>query len=185
MQIRSHMSSFIAAPFGLSGRGKHPAAGGILMACFVLFACLGAVLAQDEGTNKTIITSERLTYDYKKYTAVFESHVVVIDPRMNLESDELRVIFNKTNDVKSITAIGNVHLKSEDKTGTCNKAVYLAETQEVILTGNARLIRGQDTVTGDCITFALNEDRVVVEGGTQLTLFPEDKSSKPAKPLKR
>jgi lipopolysaccharide export system protein LptA len=64
-------------------------------------------------------------------------------------------------------------MKSEDKTATCNKAVYLSETEEVVLTGNARLNRGRDTVTGDRITFYLDEDRVVVEGGTQLTIFPD------------
>jgi lipopolysaccharide export system protein LptA len=126
-----------------------------------------------EGVNKTVITSDRLTFDYKKSAAVFEGNVVAIDPRMKIESDELRVLFNKTNEVRSVTAIGNVHMKSEDKTATCNKAVYLSETEEVVLTGNARLNRGRDTVTGDRITFYLDEDRVVVEGGTQLTIFPD------------
>ena len=143
------------------------------VAILIFFALFSAGFAQEEGTNKTVVTADRLTYDYKKNTAVFESHVIVIDPRMRIESDELRIIFNKTNDVKSVTAVGNVHLTSEDKTATCNRAIYLAETGEVVLTGNAKLKRSRDTVTGDSITFFLDQDRVVVEGGTQLMIFPD------------
>lgn len=145
----------------------------LILAVFMLFALFSTGFGQGEDTNKTVVTADRLTYNYKQYTAVFESHVIVVDPRMRIESDELRIIFSKTNSVKSITAIGNVHLKSEDKTATCNRAVYLAETEEVVLTGNARLNRGRDTITGDSIKFFLDEDRVVVEGGTQLMIFPE------------
>ena len=142
-----------------------------------------AALAQDEGASKTVVTSDRLTFEYKKQTAVFDGHVVVVDPRIRIESDELRLVFSKTNEIKTVTATGNVRLKSEDKTGTCNKAVYVGETEEVTLTGNARLNRGKDTVTGDSIKCYLNEDRVVVEGGTQLVIFPEDSQVKP--PIKR
>ena len=110
--------------------------------CLALLASLSVSLGQGEDTNKTVVTADRLTFDYKKYTAIFENHVVVTDPRMNIESDRLTLIFNNTNEIKSVTAVGNVRLKSEDKTGTCNKAVYLAETEEVVLTGNARLKRG-------------------------------------------
>ena len=143
-----------------------------------------AVFAQGEGTNKTVVTADRLTFEYKKQMAVFDGHVVVVDPRIRIESDELRLVFSKTNEIKSVTATGNVRLRSEDKTGACNKAVYVGETEEVTLTGNARLNRGgRDSVTGDRIIFYLDEDRVVVEGGTQLVIFPEDGPVKT--PLKR
>lgn len=145
----------------------------IIASCFVFTVLCSVGLAQDEGTNRTVVTADRLMFDYKKYTAVFESHVIVVDPRMRIESDELKIIFSKTNSVKSITASGNVRLRSEDKTATCTRAVYLAETEEVVLTGNARLNRGRDTITGEIIKFFLDEDRVVVEGGTQLTVFPD------------
>lgn len=141
---------------------------------FLVSGCTGLVRAQDEGTNKTVVTSDRLSYDYKKSLAIFEGHVVVVDPRMTMESDEMRLVFNSTNSIKSATAAGNVRMKSEDKTATCDRAVYVAETEEVTLTGNARLNRGRDTTTGNRIVVYLNEDRVVVEGETRLVVFPEE-----------
>jgi lipopolysaccharide export system protein LptA len=145
-----------------------------MVLAFWVSGCAGLMLAQDEGTNKTVVTSDRLTYDYKKSLATFEGNVVVIDPRMTIESDEMRLVFNSTNSIKSATATGKVRMKSEDKTATCDRAVYLAENEEVTLTGNARLNRGRDTTTGNRIVFYLDEDRVVVEGETRLVVFPED-----------
>jgi len=146
---------------------------GIVLA-FLVSGCAGLALAQDEGTNKTVITSDRLSYDYKKATAIFEGHVVVVDPRMTIESDEIRLVFGKTNNVKSVTAIGNVRMKSEDKNATCERAVYLGDTEEITLTGNARLTQGKNTVTGNSIVFYRDEDRVVVQGSTRLVIFPEE-----------
>jgi len=145
-----------------------------IVLAFLISGCAGLVLAQDEGTNKTVITSDRLSYDYKKSLAVFEGHVVVVDPRMTMEADEMRLVFNATNSIKSVTAVGNVRMKSEDKTATCDRAVYLADSEEVTMTGNARLNRGRDCVTGDRIVFYMEEDRVVVEGRTHLVVFPEN-----------
>ena len=146
-----------------------------ILICLALLGALSTGMAEGEGTNKTVITADRLSYDYKTCTALLEGHVVATDPRLKIESDELRATFSSTNQLKSATAIGNVRLRSEDKTATCNRAVYLTENQQVTLTGNARLVRGRDTVTGDRIIFYLDEDRVVVEGGTQLVVFPDSK----------
>jgi lipopolysaccharide export system protein LptA len=131
-------------------------------------ACAAAAGATQ--TN-TVITSRILDFDYQRYIAVFEGDVVVVDPRIRIESDKLTVLFDKGNEIKSATAVGDVHLYHEDKTATCRKAIYLAKSGEVLLTGDARLVRGQDSVTGTKITFWLNEDRVTCQPG-RLTIFP-------------
>jgi len=128
------------------------------------------------ATNRTVITADRLTFDYKRYIAVFEENVVAVDPRIEIESDKLTVIFDNTNDVKSVTAIGDVHLRTEDKTGVCRKAIYLARLGEVILLGDARLYRGKDSIMGDKITFWVNEDRMTCEPG-RLIVVPEDEQA--------
>lgn len=131
------------------------------------------VEAAAQGTNQTVITAKRLTFDYKRFIAVFEDEVVVEDPKVRIESDQMTVIFHRTNDVKSVTATGNVRMKSQDKVATCKKAVYLADTEEVLLTGDAVLSRGRDRVSGDRITFYLNQERVICEPG-RLVIFPQE-----------
>ena len=89
-----------------------------------------------------------------------------------MESDKLTVLFEGTNNVKSVTALGRVRMRSGDKTANCRKAVYLARTGEVLLTGAVRLMQGRDTVTGDSVTFWLDEERIEVSPAT-LTIFPK------------
>ncbi len=128
--------------------------------------------------QKTTITADQMTYDYKRSIAVFQDNVVVIDPQVQLVADTLTVLFDNTNDIKSITAIGDVHIKSEDKTASCNKAIYIASTGEILLTGNAKLTRGEDTLEGKRITFWLNEEKVLCTPGRLVVHSEKNRSKK-------
>lgn len=148
------------------------------------FCCVAAVAetagfeSPANGNGMTEITSAELTYDYKRSIAVFETDVVVVDPQVRIASDTLTVLFDGTNQIKSVTALGNVRIRSDGKRATCRKAIYIAATGEVILTGDAKLMRGTDSVMGQHITFWLNEERVVCKPG-RLVIYPDEESSGP------
>lgn len=137
---------------------------------------LVAVESETRQAGMTEITSEQLTYDYKRSLAVFETDVVVVDPQVRIASDTLTVLFDGTNQIKSVTALGNVRIQSDGKRATCRKAIYIAATGEVLLTGDAKLMRGTDSVMGEQITFWLNEERVVCKPG-RLLIYPEGDAS--------
>lgn len=121
--------------------------------------------------GETVITARSLTFDYKTSTAVLVEDVVVNDARMNMRSDKMTVVFAGQDDLKSVTAIGNVRLWEGDKKGFCDKAVYDRETGAVVMTGNARLERGRDVLSGDTIRYWLDSDRVVCEPA-RLVIYP-------------
>lgn len=127
----------------------------------------------DLETADTVITSKNLTFDYKRSIAVFKKNVVMDDPKARIESDKLNVLFQGTNDVKSVTAVGNVRLWHNDKTATCQRAIYMAKADKVILTGDAKLNRDNDSLMGDIITFRLDEDKVSCKRA-RLIIFPEE-----------
>lgn len=132
------------------------------------------------GTNKTVITADHLTVDYRRNRAEFEKHVVVVDPQIRIESDKLVVDFDKENNIQTATASGTVKLWQADKTGSCRQAVYDAKTGEVRLIGDAALRRGRDTVKGDKITFSLNDDKMWVEGQPNLEIHSSKGTNAPA-----
>ena len=135
--------------------------------------CAGAACAFEADTNRmeTIITSDRLDYHYGRAVAVFEDNVVVVDPELKLESEKLTVLFDGRNEVKSMTATGNVRMWHADKAATCEKAIYIASKEEVILAGDAVIRQGKDSVSGRMITFRLNEDVMTCVPG-RLVVFP-------------
>lgn len=139
----------------------------LTMLCF-------AALARGEP-KETVVTSKKMNFDYKGYVAQFSGNVVVIDPQMRMESDEMTVEFNGTNEVKSVTAIGNVHIKLPDKTATSGKAVYIEKESKIILTGNAKVtVQNGDSVNGDKITIWFKEDRMTSEPA-RLVITPDEK----------
>ena len=133
--------------------------------------------ADNSATGMTVITSNELSYDYKRSIAVFEDNVVVEDPQVRIESDTLTVLFGKTNELKSATALGNVRISSGDKRATCRKAIYIASTGEILLNGDAQLFRRNDSLSGDQITFWINEERVLCKPG-RLVIFPDKERSR-------
>jgi lipopolysaccharide export system protein LptA len=133
-----------------------------------------------ESTNCTVITSERLTFDYKRSIADFEGKVVAVDPRLRLESDRLILTFDAQNNVKAATAVGNVRLADHNKVATCKKAIYLIRSGEIILSGNARVTRGRDTVTGSEITLWPDDEKIEVSRG-RLVIHPEEGKKSPVR----
>lgn len=150
--------------------------GAVLAGMSALWAARGG---EESAVGNTVITSRTLEFDYRRHIAVFEGDVVVVDPQLTLHSDHLTVLFTPENEVKSVTAWGNVRLKQDDKTGLCERAIYLAKTGEVIMTGNARLFRGKDSVRGRKITFFVDEDRMTCEPG-YLIIHPRDSGEGPS-----
>ena len=131
----------------------------------------GWARADQPAPTNTVITAQTLTFDYGRMVGVFEGDCVVIDPQVRMACDKLTVMFEGSNEVKSVTATGNVRVFHQDKSATCDRAVYIARTGEIELTGNAHLFRNQDTISGNAITFWLNEERVICKPA-RLTIFP-------------
>ncbi len=133
----------------------------ILSGCAALACCMVTVRAQESVSlpGKTIITSDGgLTLDYRRSIAVFEDNVKVNDPELRMECDKLNLLLEGTNDVKSVTAIGNVKLWHDDILATCRRAIFQKQISEVRLLGDAVVNRGEDVLRGDEITFWLDKE---------------------------
>jgi lipopolysaccharide export system protein LptA len=144
----------------------------VTMIVFALLTLLRTVSAGDE----TVITAGSLAFDYKMSTAVLIDDVIVNDPRMNIRSDRMTVVFEGTNALKSVTAAGNVKLWDHDKQGSCEKAVYNRDSGEVVLTGQAKLQRGRDVLHGNTIRYWVGSERVVCEPA-RLVVYPQGEAS--------
>ena len=127
-----------------------------------------------------MITSEKLTFDYKNHYATFENNVLVTDPEMRLTSDKLTVPFNETRAAKVITAEGNVHITQLDKVARSQGATYDVDSGKIVLAGKPRVTRGRDTLDGEVITFWRDDNRMTCQSRARLVIHPEkDGSNKP------
>ena len=151
-----------------------------------LFTCSLALLAFlaapplfAEEDNLTVITSDRLTFDYQKQFALFEKNVVVVDPEMRMYADRMTVRFGTDNKVNEIKAEGRVHIIQEDKESRSELAIYNLLQGVIILTGKPQVTRGKDILTGDKITFWRDQNRMIVEPRARLILQSEPGEERP------
>ncbi len=143
----------------------------ILLAVMVSTAWVSAQSEEDSGV--TVITSDRLTFDYNKQFALFEGHVVVTDPEMNLKSDTMTVRFTEDNEVETIVAEGHVQIIQVDKVAESGKATYDVATGKITLVDQPTVRRGKDLLEGEKIIFWRDENKMICEPRARLVIFPE------------
>lgn len=122
-----------------------------------------------EGPGReAVITAARIEFDNKEGVILFDENVLVDDEQFVMRSDRLLVFMEGTNDVQQIMAVGHVSITNQNRTASCEKAVYTKKDGQIVMTGNARLMRQGDEggeVTGNRITFWLDDERMEVSPG--------------------
>ena len=121
----------------------------------------------------TVITSEKLTFDYKKQYALFENNVIVTDPEMQLAADRLTVIFDAKGKAQSIKAEGRVTITQTDKTAQAGLATYDFESGKIVLAIKPRVTRGGDTLEGELITYWRDQNRLICQPQARLVIYPQ------------
>lgn len=128
----------------------------------------GAVKNGGGEGREAVITAERIEFDNKEGIILFDENVFVDDEQFIMRSERLLVFLEGTNDVQQIMAVGRVVITNENRTASCDKAVYTKKDGQIVMTGNARLTRQGEQggeITGNRITFWLDDERMEVSPG--------------------
>jgi len=134
----------------------------------VLLLALGAATvagaaaapAKARPKGETVITSNRLEYDYQEAVVLFEENVKVQDPQFTMTADRVLVFLEGTNDVRQVRALGNVILVSEGRSARCAQAVYTRADGKIVMTGDAVLQRAKDQIWGKEIVIWVDDQRM-------------------------
>ncbi len=156
-----------------------------LTAACVLLAVAMGVQAQvgvpaTAPDDVTVITSERLTFDYRQQFALFERDVVVVDPELRLSCDRLVVWFDDDGQARLIKAEGNVRMTQEDKIAEAGEATYDLEKSRIVLTKNPRVQQGNDFLEGTVITYYVETQVMICEPQAKLVIFPKSDGGRSA-----
>jgi lipopolysaccharide transport protein LptA len=150
--------------------------------CVAIMSLAGVALAQETvvkpaaaatATNQTVITSDRLEFDYPRSIAEFTGNVLVEDKDLKMWADKMTVLLSPTDELESVVAVGHVRIRQPGSWARCRKAIFLVDQNEVILTGDAVIQSGKDRVEGNVIQIWTDSGRIVSEPG-HLILQPKD-----------
>ncbi|MBC8017472.1 MAG: lipopolysaccharide transport periplasmic protein LptA [Verrucomicrobia bacterium] len=139
-----------------------------------------APVVRKAGSNLPInIKSNELSADNKGKTAVFSGKVVAKQGDITIFCDKMTVYYGAVQgDVDKIEADGNVRIVQGNRTGLAAHAVYDSREGKITLTGGGpKVMQGTDTVSGEVITYFINDERSSVTGGrVEATIHPKSKN---------
>jgi lipopolysaccharide export system protein LptA len=121
---------------------------------------------EELGSRPIEILADRLSADSVRNSVTFEGNVVAKQGDVTLHADRLFAEYSRSAGViEKILAEGNVRAIQEDKEARAARAMFYNLEQRIVLSGDANLTQGGNTVNGETVTIYLRENRSVVTGG--------------------
>lgn len=128
------------------------------------------------------IKSDELLTDNTAKTATFVGKVVAKQGDVTIYSNKLVVHYTNGQDVDQVEAFGHVRIVQENRLGESEYAIYESESGKVTLKDNPKVVQGQDVVTGNVITYFVDEQKSLVTSapGQRVvsTIHPKEKNQK-------
>lgn len=140
---------------------------------FLILSCNTLAWALPEDREKPIqIQSQRMAWDNQQQKATYSGQVEIIQGQLLLQSEQLRLERNADGSLRQASASspGNQAYMSDLPKADAAKVEawaetidYLPEEEKVVLTGNARLVQGNDSFRGHRLTYHLTSQNVEAE----------------------
>lgn len=158
-------------------------------------------LATPTGPITTEIYADEASFDSAKYIGVFTGHVIVNDPRFNLQADKLTVFISKEGEngenqgLEKAIAEGNVGLVRESADpkggpptraiGRSDKAVYTTSDGNIAMTGSPKVQQGMNShvaTSADTVMILNQSGQLSTHGPSRTEIRQEPKPPEAAKP---
>ena len=117
----------------------------------------------DKSKPVDIVSDSMEGFDKEKYV-VFKGNVIAKQDDLYIFADSIEAHLSEaSNEIEKAYAKRNVKIVKKERTATAREAVFDNTKGEIILKGNVVVYQGQDRLSGDVVTYYVNEDRAVVE----------------------
>src|SRR5574344_1338571 len=118
-----------------------------------------------KGTNtesKLDFTCEKMTYDRTTKIATLENTVHLVDTEHDVTADAQLIEYNQNTEI-AVMQIA-VTLKQKDNVCTSAYAIYRKSAQMLEMSGNPKIVQGEDTFRAQEITLDLNTQQITLDG---------------------
>lgn len=152
-----------------------------------------------KGVNQPIeIVSDRMDAHNDKKLVIFSGNAVATQGDRVIKSDQLLLYYRKDSgkaekspsktgndmggELEKIEAKGHVIITQAERIVTGDSAVFIQDTQKVVMTGNAVMQEGPNIIKGNKIIVFLNENRGIVESDqnkrVRAVIYPDKDNEK-------
>lgn len=142
----------------------------------------------DPEAKKIHISADRLISNSADNNAEFIGNVIARQGETQITADSIKIFISGKSEaepaspaqsLEKLVATGNVEIKFDNRLAVARQAVYITAQRMLILNGpGAMITSGDNTITGETITFYRDDGRFTVEGGSngrvKAVILPEE-----------
>lgn len=112
------------------------------------------------------VSADDFTIDQNNNNATFSGNVVITRTGLQLWADKVVVLYGTggQSDIDSLTATGNVRIKTDSQDATGAKATFDPDTLILKLSGNVTVVNAQGKLNGPELTINLETNSSVFKG---------------------
>lgn len=147
----------------------------------------GSSLTVGSGSNETHVVAHRADYEISKNILVLDGDVVVRDPRVTIQADQITMVMNTNREPEMVTAVGHVVIEQDlnpvaaagagnaapkalavkgFRRATCGRAVYGVRYGVTVLTDKPVITQEGMTLNGSRIIYSRDQDKVHVDNSS-------------------
>lgn len=136
----------------------------LLAALVILLATALALPAS--AAEPVNVSADDFTIDQNNNNATFSGNVVITRTGLQLWADKVVVVYGSggQSDIDSLTATGNVRIKTDSQDATGAKATFDPDTLILRLSGNVTVVNAQGKLSGPELTINLATNSSVFKG---------------------
>lgn len=137
----------------------------------------GAVTGKNTESQMDF-TCGNMRYDRQTKVANLESSVHLVDVQNEVTADAQVIEYNQTTEIAVMQI--NVTLRQKDNTCTAAYAVYRKNDKMLEMSGNPKIVQGEDTFRAQEITLDLDTQEITLDGRVSGTVTDTKKEPDPA-----
>lgn len=130
----------------------------------------GSVQGVQEEDGLTF-SCQTMEYDREEKIAVFSGNVVLDDKENEVIAKAQRIEYREKDSMALMQV--DVELTNEDSLSTCAFALYRKEEKLLEMTGNPKVVQGENTFRAQEIVLNLDTDEITMDGRVQGTVTEE------------
>jgi lipopolysaccharide export system protein LptA len=154
----------------------------IALVATVMTACISTARAASGIRNSLPIQikANELMTDSTARTATFKGKVSARQGDITIYADKLVIHYSVADKaVEKVEAFGGVRIVQGNRLAEADHAVYDNVAGKIVLDGSPKVVQGEDTITGNIITYFVDEQKSLVTGApgkrVDAVIHPKDK----------
>ena len=125
-----------------------------------------------DRTEPIEFNSERLILNQEKNLAELFDGVKITQGKTILSAEYVKAIYSEDSSLETVFAKGNIELKSDKDIAQADEAIYSLTNNSISLTGNAKLIQGENNITANQILINTKTGLTQLLGSVTTVLSP-------------